>query len=346
MGRKDNGDSDRANRKRAGQCPPLHAKMRHVLVRETDLSIVANALTVRETTRVPSEMNDDPSGGILIPIGTKPWKEKQHYTLRRDRTTIGRSSHCDIRINDPTVSRLHAELAWAAGDLMLKHLSPVNPTLVNGVPVGEACALRTGDVIELADGIALQLELFARGDDDVTVRGRDSRRIYAILSADVAEYSRLIESDEVGTARLFDACFAVIQRETNAANGRVANVSGDGVLALFNSVVSAVVCAIGFQAKIALLNKELPPQRQMEFRVGINSGDVLVTSSGRLHGDAVNVAARVQNLAQAGGILVTGVVHDQLQGRDGARLEFLRTVQLKNLSRDVHIYRVNNDSAY
>lgn len=286
-----------------------------------------------------SETNEVSSGGILIPIGSKPWKEKQHYTLRPDRTTIGRSSHCDVRINDPTVSRLHAELVWAAGDLILKHLSPVNPTLVNGVPVGETCTLRTGDVIEIADGIALQLELFARADDELTVRGRDSRRIYAILSADVAEYSRLIESDEVGTARLFDTCFAIVQRETIAASGRVVQVSGDGVLALFNSVASAVDCAIGFQGKIARLNQELPPERRMEFRVGINSGDVLATPSGGLHGDAVNVAARVQSIAQPGGILVTGVVHDQLQGREGARLEFLRTAQLKNLARGPHLSR-------
>jgi class 3 adenylate cyclase len=311
----------------------------------TDFSVVANALTVREIAPLLSETNDVHSSGILIPIGIKPWQEKQRYALGPDKTTIGRSSQCDIRINDPTVSRFHAELIWANGDLILKHLSPVNPTLVNGVAVGETCALRTGDVIEIADGIALQLELFARADDEVTVRGRDGRRICAILSADVAGYARLIENDEVETAHLFDTCFAIIQRETSAANGRIANVSGDGVLVLFNSVVSAVACAIGFQAKIAGLNKELPPDRQMQFRVGINSGDVLATPSGGLHGDAVNVAARIQSIADPGGILVTGVVHDQLQGREGARLEFLRTVQLKNLSREVRIYRVKDDSA-
>ena len=317
----------------------LHGKMLARLGRETD------SFVEHETPHLSNEADEAASGGILVPIGVKPWQEKQHYTLRPDRTTIGRSSHCDIRINDPTVSRLHAELAWTAGDLILRHLSPINPTLVNGVPVGESCALRTGDVIELADGIALQLELFAQEDNEMTVRGRDSRRIYAILSADVAEYSRLIENDEVGTARLFDACFAIIQRETTAANGRVANVSGDGVLMLFNSVVSAVACAISFQEKIALINKDLTPERQMRFRVGINSGDVLATPSGGLHGDAVNVAARIQSLAQPGGILVTGVVHDQLQGREGARLEFLRTVQLKNISREVRIYGVNAEPA-
>jgi class 3 adenylate cyclase len=322
-----------------------HGKMRQVLDAGEHLSDGYERVTVLEAIRLQSEANDVASAGVLIPVGIKPWHERQHYALRRDRTTIGRSSQCDIRINDPTVSRFHAELIWENGDLTLKHLSPVNPTLVNGVPVSQACALYTGDVIEIADGIALQVELFAHADDERTVRGRDSRRICAILSADVVEYSRLIEKDEVGTARFFDACFAIIQRETIAVNGRVAHVAGDGVLVLFNSVASAVACAICFQEKIALLNKDLTPERKMSFRVGINSGDVLATPSGGLHGDAVNVAARIQSIAQAGEILVTGVVHDQLQGREGASLEFLRSVQLKNLSREVRIYRVNHGVA-
>src|SRR5690349_3355120 len=131
--------------------------MRQVLDAGEHLSDGYERVTVLEAIRLQSEANDVASAGVLIPVGIKPWHERQHYALRRDRTTIGRSSQCDIRINDPTVSRFHAELIWENGDLTLKHLSPVNPTLVNGVPVSQACALYTGDVIEIADGIALQV---------------------------------------------------------------------------------------------------------------------------------------------------------------------------------------------
>jgi class 3 adenylate cyclase len=296
-------------------------------------------LILGENTRLPNHAVQPPPGGILIPAGTKPWNDKEHYLLRRDQTTIGRGSDCDIRINHPTVSRVHAALTWTDGELVLAHLSPVNPTLVNGVPVGEKCPLESGDVIEIADGIALRLELFGGNEDVATEpRGRNIRRIYAILCADVAEYARLVEDDDIATARQLENCIAIIRQHTERADGRVSNVAGDGVLSMFTSTESAVSCAIGMQRSILSLNKSLPPGRRMEFRVGINSGDVLITPAGNIHGDAINIAARVQTFASPGGILVTGVVHDQLQRHEEFRFEYVCTNELKNLSRDVRIY--------
>jgi class 3 adenylate cyclase len=146
--------------------------------------------------------------------------------------------------------------------------------------------------------------------------------------------------DDAATARQIEACLTIIRQQTETAGGRFVNVAGDGILLLFTSAVSAVTCAITFQRSIAALNRRLPPARRMEFRVGINSGDILITPAGAMHGDAINVAARIQGLAPPGGILVTGVVHDQLQGH-GLVFEYVRTSALKNLSRQVRSYRVD-----
>jgi adenylate cyclase len=236
---------------------------------------------------------------------------------------------------------MHAELTWSNHELMLTHLSPVNPTLVNGVPVGGACPLHTGDLIEIAEGIVLRLELFGSGDAAATMpRVLDARRMYAILYADVAAYSRLVEDDDLATARQLEACLSIIRQETERAGGRVVSVAGDGILLLFTSAASAVTCAITFQRSIASLNGPLPTARRMEFRVGINAGDILITPAGAMHGDAINVAARIQALASPGGILVTGMVHDQLQAH-GLVFEYVRTEALKNLSRGVRSYRVD-----
>ena len=271
----------------------------------------------------------------------KPWSEQPHYVLRPDKTTIGRGSACDIRIGDPTISRVHLELAWRAESLILTHLSPVNPTFVNGAPVAEPRPLRNGDIIEIADGVALRLELFSGGDEAATqFRARDMRRMYAILSADVFGYTRLVEQDDLATARQLEACLKVMRERVEQMDGRVVQVVGDEVLALFNSAGAAVKSAVACQLEIARLNAALAPARRMEFRVGINSGDLLLTPLGAMIGDAINIAARVQNIAPPGGVFITGVIRDQLQGQTGLRFEFVQSTEMKNLSREVRVYRV------
>jgi class 3 adenylate cyclase len=286
------------------------------------------------------ETKGSPPVGILTPVGGKSWPSEPQYSLGLGKTTIGRAPHCDVQINHPTVSRVHAELTWEDGRPMLTHLSAVNLTLVNGIPVQEAVPLRTGDLIELADGILLRLELYASGEDDTLAISRDDRRMYAILHADVAGYARLIEDDDIATARQIEARLSVIRRETEKGNGRIVNISGDGILLLFPSAEAAVTCAIACQQAFAALDRPLQPTRRMQFRIGINSGDILITPAGAMHGDAINIAARVQTLASPGGILVTGVVHDQLQGHEGLRFEYVQTNELKNISREVRTYRV------
>jgi class 3 adenylate cyclase len=283
-----------------------------------------------------------PPIGILIPVGSKLWNDKERYWVRQDRTIIGRGPDCHVRINHPTVSRIHAELTWSNTRLILAHLSPVNPTLVNGVPVGEPCPLDPGDLIEIAEGIVLRLELFNSDENAATEpRVLDTRRMYAILHADVSGYSRLVEDNDVATARQIEACIRIIRQQTERADGRVITVSGDGILVLFGSALSAVTSAMIVQRDIATLNRPLPASRWMQFRVGINSGDILITPAGAMHGDAINVAARIQALAPPGGIVVSGAIHDQLQAYDYLQFEHFDTKILRNLSREVRLYRVN-----
>ena len=199
----------------------------------------------------------------------KLWSEQPHYFLRQDKTTIGRGSSCDIRIGNPTVSRVHLELEWRAETLILTHLSPVNPTFVNGAPVAEPRPLRNGDIIEIADGVALRVELSGGGDKDATqFRGRDARRMYAILSADVVGYARLVEQDDIATARQLENSLKIVRDRVEQMDGRIFQIIGDGVVALFNSAGSAVKSAVVWQSDIARLNAALPPARRMEFRVG------------------------------------------------------------------------------
>src|ERR1051325_227845 len=130
------------------------------------------------------------------------------------------------------------------------------------------------------------------------------RRLTTILSADVAEYSRLMRADEDGTMRGLTACRAVIDALVAEHRGRVANTAGDAVLAEFPSVVDGLLCAIAIQRGIARLYEDLAPERRIQFRVGVHVGDVM-PRGGDLFGDAVNVAARLQAIAEPGGICVS-----------------------------------------
>src|SRR6201996_3304518 len=160
----------------------------------------------------------------------KLWSEQPHYVLGQERTTIGRGANCDVRIGNPTISRMHLELAWRSDALILTHLSPVKPTFVNGAPVADPRALRNGDIIEVANGVALRVELFDRGDKEVTqFRGRDARRMYAILSADVMGYARLVEQDDIATARQLESYLKIVRDRVEQMDGRIFQIVGDGI---------------------------------------------------------------------------------------------------------------------
>src|SRR3954470_4173373 len=169
------------------------------------------------------------------------------------------------------------------------------------------------------------------------------RRLVAILAADVVGYSHLVEKDEAGTlAALKTLRREVIDRLLGEHHGRIVKLMGDGALAEFGSVVDAVACAVAMQKSVREQQDSILPERRIVFRIGINLGDVVVEGDDLL-GDGVNVAARLEQICEPGGVLVSGAAYDHLQGRLGLPLEFTGEQQVKNIARPVRAYRVRLD---
>jgi len=166
------------------------------------------------------------------------------------------------------------------------------------------------------------------------------RRLAAILAADVAGYSRLMGEDEEGTL----AALKAIRRELGDPRitehrGRIVKTTGDGMLVEFPSVVDAVRCAVEVQREMALRNTEIPAERRIEFRFGINLGDIIIEDDD-IYGDGVNVAARLEALAEPGGICVSRVVRDQVRDKLDFAFEDLGEQQVKNIARPIRVYRI------
>jgi adenylate cyclase len=171
-------------------------------------------------------------------------------------------------------------------------------------------------------------------------RGRVERRLAAILAADVAGYPRLIKADEEGTlGRLKLLRAEIINPKIAAHHGRIVKTTGDSLLVEFASVVDALRCSAEVQAGLADSNAPLPPDRRIEFRIGINMGDVIV-EDGDIFGDGVNVAARLQGLAEPGGICVSARVQEDGAGRLDLAFEDLGEQAFRNIARPVRAYRV------
>ena len=169
---------------------------------------------------------------------------------------------------------------------------------------------------------------------------RVERRLAAILAADIVGYSRLIEQDEAATLEAIkDLRREVIDPLLAGHHGRIVKLMGDGAIAEFGSVVDAVACAVAIQKDAAARQADTPPERRIVFRMGINLGDVVVEGEDLL-GDGVNVAARLEQLCEPGGVLVSGTAYDHLQGRLGLPLEFIGEQRVKNIERPVRTYRV------
>jgi adenylate cyclase len=168
------------------------------------------------------------------------------------------------------------------------------------------------------------------------------RKLTTILCADVYGYSRLMEQDEaatLGTLRLYrDAIDGLIARH----RGRIASTAGDSLLADFPSVVEAVQCAIEIQQELAGRNRSLPDARRMAFRIGINLGDVML-HDGDLYGEGVNIAARLEALAEPGGICISRTVYDQVRNKLTVGFEDLGDQPVKNISEPVQAFRVRLD---
>jgi class 3 adenylate cyclase len=170
---------------------------------------------------------------------------------------------------------------------------------------------------------------------------RVERRLAAILAADVVGYSRIIGADEEGTLRRLKAVRAeVIDLQIAEYHGRIVKTTGDGLLVEFASVVDALRCAAEIQAAMAERNTALPADKRIEFRIGINVGDIVV-EDGDIFGDGVNVAARLEGLAEPGGICVSARVREDAAGKVELAFRDMGEQQLRNIARPVRAYSVS-----
>jgi adenylate cyclase len=186
------------------------------------------------------------------------------------------------------------------------------------------------------------LRLFVQGSDPVTEE-RAKRKLSAILSADVKGYSRLMQEDELETVRTLEAYREMIAEVIRNYSGRVVDSPGDNVLAEFASVVDAVESAVEVQKDLEAKNAELPENRRMEFRIGINLGDVVVEGE-RIYGDGVNIAARIEGLAEGGGICISRNVYEQVKNKLKLGYEYLGEHTVKNIAEPVRAYRILMES--
>lgn len=169
---------------------------------------------------------------------------------------------------------------------------------------------------------------------------RTKRKLSAILSADVKGYSRLMGEDELGTVRTLEAYREIISEIVKEYSGRVVDSPGDNILAEFSSAVDAIESSVEIQKKLKLKNQELPVDRRMEFRIGINLGDV-IEEGDRIYGDGVNIAARLESLADGGGICISGSVHEQVENKVPFAFEYLGEQAVKNIKKPVRVYRAH-----
>jgi adenylate cyclase len=165
------------------------------------------------------------------------------------------------------------------------------------------------------------------------------RKLAAILSTDVKEYSRLMGDDEMATVETITRYRMFISEFVESHHGRVVDSPGDNLLAEFASALDALDCAVAIQKKLAIENQSLADHRRMEFRIGINVGDV-ISQGERLYGDGVNIAARLEGLSDAGGICISGTVYDQVNNKTGLPLAFIGSRQVKNIAEPIRAYKV------
>lgn len=168
---------------------------------------------------------------------------------------------------------------------------------------------------------------------------RMKRRLTAVMCADVAHYSTLMEADDEGTLAQLKACRELMIELVESHDGRFINSWGDAVIFEFTSITEAVRCAVEIQKAIAARNVDLPSDRRMDFRIGINLGDLLIEGDD-IYGEGVNVAARLQEVAPIGGILVSSTVHDQVRHLVGLAILPVGPVKLRNIGEPVDVFAI------
>jgi adenylate cyclase len=166
------------------------------------------------------------------------------------------------------------------------------------------------------------------------------RRMAAVLAADVAGYSRLMGEDEEATIAALGRARAVFREHVGVHDGRVVDTAGDSVLSVFESVIEAVRAALAVQETLTARNEDVPEDRRMQFRIGVHFGDIVEQDDGTIYGDGVNIAARLEGLAEPGGLTVSGTVHEHIEGKLGVGLADLGEQEVKNIARPVRAWRV------
>lgn len=170
------------------------------------------------------------------------------------------------------------------------------------------------------------------------------RKLATILCADAVGYSRLMADDEAATLRSLNDARALFRARIEAHGGSLIDTAGDSVLAEFPSAVEAVDCADEIQRELAKRNAQLAEHRRMQFRIGINLGDVLEQEDGTIYGDGVNVAARLQQLADPGGVCISGTAFDQVEGKLPVAFKFIGEQQVKNIAKPVRAYQLQSET--
>jgi class 3 adenylate cyclase len=202
-------------------------------------------------------------------------------------------------------------------------------------------APRSQDEIAAEIRNAISQRKSSGGKEEPPTPSKVERKLVAILAADVAGYSRMMAADEEGTTRQLVSYRKIFDSLILARKGRIANTAGDSVLAEFPSPVEAVRCAVEVQEALGARNATLPQERQMHFRIGVNLGDVIV-KDGDLLGDGVNVAARIQALAEPGSVYFGGSVYEQIEGKLNLNFTSMGEQSVKNIPRPIRVYRISN----
>src|SRR5215471_3784642 len=166
------------------------------------------------------------------------------------------------------------------------------------------------------------------------------RKLEAILAADVAGYSRLMQDDDEATVATLEAYRGIFRERIQARRGRVVDMAGDSVLAVFDAATGAVRAAFEIQGALAERNEALPETRQMRFRIGVNLGEVIERPDGTVYGDGVNVAARLESIGEPGGVTVSQTVFDQVKNHLPVAVDFIGEQRVKNIAEPVRAYRM------
>ncbi len=170
-----------------------------------------------------------------------------------------------------------------------------------------------------------------------------TRRLAAVLAADVAGYSRLMEADEKATIATLDAYRLIFREHIETDQGRIVDTAGDSVLAVFETATGAVRAAIAIQGQLKATNHDVPEDRRMQFRIGVNLGEITAKPDGTIYGSGVNIAARMESLAAPGGLTISGAAFDQVEGKLAATFDFIGEQQVKNIDRPVRAYHLRGE---